>query len=370
MLLFGWMLGYWLELIIAGLVIGLVVGVAASGSGVVERILRNPRSLGELKLMMVLTAIAVALIGVGLVGAVAWYAGLEAAPLYIAVMVAVFMLLQWLFSPLIINLIYRVHEAGPELDWLRVELEHLARESGLRKPPKLMVAEIEAPNAFAYGSPLFGNHVAVTRGLLRLLPRDEVVAVVGHEIGHLKHRDVVAILALATIPAVVYFLGRALLYYGWLSGGYGGRRDESPVALLAIGAALVAIGLLLHLVVQHFSRLREYYADAHSAMVTGRPRLLQRALARLHLAYRASPRLREELARNSFVGYLFIVSGLLDAFYEPHRAWSMDIDAVVEELKNAPVSPLEELFSTHPPIPKRLRFLDALAARLYGPHWA
>ncbi len=367
MLLLGWMLGYWLEMIIAGLVLGLVVGLAATGSGVVERILRNPRSLGELKLMMVLTAIAVALIGVGLVGAVAWYAGLEAAPLYIAAMVAVFMLLQWLFSPLIINLIYRVHEAGPELDWLQVEVEHLARESGLRKPPKLMVAEIEAPNAFAYGSPLFGNYVAVTRGLLRLLPRDEIVAVVGHELGHLKHRDVVAILALATIPAVVYFLGRALLYYGWLGGG---RRDESPLALLALGAALVAIGILLHLVVQHFSRLREYYADAHSAMLTGRPRLLQRALARLHVAYRADPRLREQLARNSFIGYLFIVSGLVDAFYEPGRAWSIDIDAVVEELKRMPVSPLEELFSTHPPIPKRLRFLEALAVRIYGPHWA
>ncbi len=361
-----WLLAYWLEFIIAGLVLGVVAGLAAN-SGVVSSLLRNPRSLSELKLMMLVTALAVVLIGVGLVGLVAQYVGLEAAPAYIALFVAAFMLLQWLFSPLIINAIYNVHEAGPELDWLRLELERIAAESGLSKPPKLMVAELDAPNAFAYGSPLFGNHVAVTRGLLRLLPRDEIVAVIGHEVGHLRHRDVVAILALATIPALVYFLGRALLYYGWAAGGYYGREERgNPLVILALGAALVAVGFLLHLVVQHFSRLREYYADAHSALVTRRPRLLQRALARLHVAYRARPELREELATRGFTAYLFIVSGLVDAFYEPWRPAYGDIDAVVEELKRQPVNPLEELFSTHPPIPKRLRFLDALAKRLYA----
>ncbi len=352
-----WLLGYWLEMLIIGVVMGILAGVALN-TGVLSSLLRNPRSLRELRLMMLVTAAATVLIGVGLVGLVADYLGYGVSPLLLAAGVAFFMLLQWLFSPLLINLLYGAREAGPELDWLRVELERIARDSGLRSTPKLMVAEMDAPNAFAYGSPLFGNYVAVTRGLLRLLPREEVIAVMGHEVGHLKHRDVVAILALATIPAIVYFLGRALLYYAMWTGG--DRREQSPLYALALGAALVAIGFLLHLVVQHFSRLREYYADAHSALVTGRPRLLQRALARLHLAYRASPRLREELATRGFATYLFIVSGLLDTFYEPWR----DIDAVVEELKMQPVNPLEELFSTHPPIPKRLRFLDALAEKI------
>ncbi len=352
-----WLLGYWVEMLITGLVLGVIAGIALN-TGVLGSLLRNPRSLTELRLMMLVTAAATVLIGVGLVGLVAEYLGYGVSPLLLAVAVAFFMLLQWLFSPLLINLLYGVREAGPELDWLRVELERIARDSGLRSTPRLMVADMDAPNAFAYGSPLFGNYVAVTRGLLRLLPREEVIAVIGHEVGHLKHRDVVAILALATIPAIVYFLGRALLYYSMWGGG--DRREQSPLYAFALGAALVAIGFLLHLVVQHFSRLREYYADAHSALITGRPRLLQRALARLHLAYRASPRLREEIAARGFATYLFIVSGLLDAFYEP---WS-DIDAVVEELKHAPVNPLEELFSTHPPIPKRIRFLDALAERL------
>ncbi len=355
---YGWFFAYWLEMIIAGLILGLVVGVLAN-SGVASKLLRNPRSLGELKIAMIVTAIGVILVGLGIIGLVSGYLGTGLSPFAAAVLVAIFMLVQWLFSPLVINVIYRVREAGPELDWLRVEVERIARDSGIR-PPKLMIADMEAPNAFAYGSPLFGNYVAVTRGLLRLLPREEVIAVIGHEVGHLKHRDVVAILALATIPAIVYFVGRALLYYGFL----GGSRDrENPGALVAVGAALVALGILLHLVVQHFSRLREYYADAHSALVTGRPRLLQRALARLFVAYRSVPRFQEEVAQKSFVGYLFIVSGLVEMFYEP---WASDIDAIVEDLKRMEPNPLEELFSTHPPIPKRLRFLDALAARLAG----
>ncbi|AEM39198.1 peptidase M48 Ste24p [Pyrolobus fumarii 1A] len=354
-----WVVGYWLEMLVLGLVLGLVVGLAANSS-VVRGLLRNPRSLGELRLMMIVIAVATVLVGVGLVGLVAEYLGLGVTPALLAAGVAVFMLLQWLFSPVIINAIYGVHEAGPELEWLRVEVERLARESGLRSPPKLVVADMDAPNAFAYGSPLFGNYVAVTRGLLHLLPREEIIAVIGHEIGHLKHRDVVAILALATIPAIVYFMGRALLHYAWWAGG---SRDEraSPATLFAVGAALVALGFLLHLVVQHFSRLREYYADAHSALVTGAPRLLQRALARLYAAYHSVPRYRDEISAKGFTTYLFIVSGLLEPLYTP---WSGDIDTLVEELKRTEPSVLEELFSTHPPIPKRLRFLDALAERL------
>ncbi len=356
---FTWLWVYWLEMIVAGLALGFIVALLAGGVG--SRLLRNPRSLGELRASMLLVAAATVLVGIGLVGLVVQLLGYALGPLVLAGLVAAFMVIQWLFSPLIINAVYGVREAGPELSWLREEVARLARLSGLRRPPKLVVADMDAPNAFAYGSPLFGNYVAVTRGLLRLLPRDEVTAVIGHEIGHLKHRDVVAILALATIPVAVYFLGRALMLYAIWGGGGRERNNSSPLALLAIGAALVALGVLIHLVVQHFSRLREYYADAHSAMVTGSPRLLQRALARLYIAYRSEPRYREEVGSKSVATYLFIVSGLMEPAY-----FLGDIDEVVERLKRVETSPLEELFATHPPIPKRLRFLDELGRRLAG----
>ena len=152
-----------------------------------------------------------------------------------------------------------------------------------------------------------------------------------------------------------------------------GGRDEdnaSPLILLAIGAVLVTAGVLFHFLVMHFSRLREYYADANSAKATGDPRLLQRALARLHIAY-SDKRLRAGLKKHSTTASLFIVNYFIDVFgsrfYEPSHgimSYLGDIDRVVEELKNEKVSAVRELFSTHPPIPKRLRFLDSLKQRI------
>ncbi|MEM2732914.1 MAG: M48 family metalloprotease, partial [Nitrososphaerota archaeon] len=86
---------------------------------------------------------------------------------------------QWLIGPYIINAVYRVRELKlDEYPWLHEIVERLSRNSGMDKPPKLMLAEIDIPNAFAYGSPLTGNMVAVTRGLLRTLDRDEIEAVI------------------------------------------------------------------------------------------------------------------------------------------------------------------------------------------------
>ncbi len=329
----------------------LVVAVAAAAAA--PRLLAgNPRSLGALRVGMAATALAVVGVSALLFWLVVDLLGFNVSLMYLAALAAAIGIVQWLVSPYIINMMYRVRPAGPELNWLRAELRRLAAESGLRKPPRLVVAETDAPNAFAYGNPLTGYYVAVTRGLLRIMPREEIVAVIGHELGHLRHRDVQVILALSLLPSIAYFVGRVLVDIGFFSGMAGGRdRDEGGGALLVlVGFIILVASIILHFLVRHFSRLREYYADAHSAIVTGEPRLLQRALARLHIVYKSSPELVRRLRRESATSMLLIVS----YFYEP------DIDTIVEELKREPTNPLIELFSTHPPIPKRLRFLDAL----------
>ncbi len=335
--------------ILAGLVAGLVVaGLAASAPRLVSS---HPRSLGSLHLSMTVTALATLLAGVGLLWLVVELLGYSASLLAITAFVVAIGFLQWLISPWIINAIYRVRPAGPELEWLRAEVERLAISSGL-KPPKLVVAEIEAPNAFAYGNPIAGYYVAVTRGLLHLMPREEVVAVIGHELGHIKHRDVQYILALSLLPSIAYFVGRLLMEWGFFGGFRGERESRSPLIYLAVGAILVAASIILHFLVRHFNRLREYYADAHSALLLGTPRPLQRALARLYIAYRANHRLVESLRSLSAAEMLFIVNPVVS------------IDEVVEELKRVETNPVEELFATHPPIPKRLRFLDELATTI------
>ncbi|MDI6691667.1 MAG: M48 family metalloprotease, partial [Candidatus Bathyarchaeota archaeon] len=110
--------------------------------------------------------------------------------LTLGVLVVAFNIIQWLISPYIIDALYRVKDI-PESEnpKLHEVVENLSRKSGIKKP-RLMLAQIPIPNAFAYGSPIAGNRVAVTTGLLKTLDFEEVEAVIGHELGHLKHRDV------------------------------------------------------------------------------------------------------------------------------------------------------------------------------------
>jgi len=356
------MFAYWWLLIIESLVLAGVVALIAINA---DRIVGDaPRSLASLRASMGLTLIfmisAYVFILILVAYLLGWYgAAGSSIVMWATILAFIIVFAQWLISPLIINIAYRTRPPSTsyELELAR-EAERLAKLSGI-KPPKFVIADVDFPNAFAYGSPLMGSYVAVTRDLLRRLPKEEVVAVIGHEIGHLKHRDVGWILALSIIPLAVYFIGRALVWSGLLSGSRESRRG-SPIYLVAIGAALIAASVLFRFLIAHFNRLREYYADAHSALVTGRPRDLQRALARLHLAYSTNERLVSEAQSNSVASMLFIVAPLI----EVSGGFFYDIDSYVDRLKGLKVSALEEIFSTHPPIPKRLRFLDRVALRL------
>ncbi len=266
-------------------------------------------------------------------------------------------LLQWLISPWLISAFYKIRDPQtPRERRIAMIAERIAERSGLGKV-KVRIAEIEMPNAFAYGSILSGNNIAVTSGLLRLLDDDEIEAVVGHEVGHLKHRDVSWILALSIIPLAVYFVGRLLLYAGFFSGGDERREGSNGLVLAAIGVALIALSIIFRFMVAHFNRLREYYADAHSALTTRKPRALQRALAKIYVKVKGGKYVSQ---KNSFADPLFIVAPLIEA----SGGFLVDIDYIVERLKYEEESPIMELFSTHPPISKRLRFLDALAGEV------
>lgn len=266
--------------------------------------------------------------------------------------VVVFHVFQWLIGPYIINAVYRVREVGEdEYPWLHQVVHRLSRESGMGKPPKLMIAEIDIPNAFAYGSPLTGSMVAVTRGLLKNLDQEEVEAVVGHEIGHLKHRDVVVMMMISIIPALIYYIGYTLYMSGWFSGSSRERGNGGALALL-LGLGLMVLSFIFNLFVFYMSRLREYYADAHSSRVAvNGAKNLQRALVKIMAASgRISRRVREKYEHFK----AFFIS---DPEVEV-RAYGENIDRLIEEVKNQKPSIFEEIFSTHPHPAKRLRFLD------------
>jgi heat shock protein HtpX len=262
--------------------------------------------------------------------------------------VVVFHIIQWLLGPYMFSAVYRTRparEAG--LGWVEDSVQRLAAAAGMEKPPKAYVAEIDIPNAFAFGSPLTGPMVAVTRRLAESLPREEVEAVIGHELGHIRHRDVAFMMAVSIIPAIIYYIGYTL----FVSGAYGGRDRGGAGYAFLIGMALMALSFVFNLFVFYMSRLREYYADYFAAKVVPQGAVnLQRALVRIMVL---AGRLRREEA----------------AHYEQFKAFFIadpdvrlqavgDVDMLVERVKRAKPNTVAELFSTHPDPAKRLRALD------------
>jgi len=285
--------------------------------------------------------------------------------LTLGVVVVAFNIIQWLISPYLVGAIYRVRELSKdENPQLHQMVEGLSEKSSISKP-KLMLAQIPIPNAFAYGSPLTGNRVAVTKGLLESLNESEVEAVIGHELGHLKHRDVQVMMVVSFLPALFYYIGFSLM----LSSMYRGRRDDSGGAAI-IGIGFMIFSWILNLFTLYLSRLREYYADRHSvSVVDGGAQKLSTGLAKIVNTTRkvnTATRSQQEKPNSSAFKALFIA--------DPDRASvdSAELAAMnaqsdqklVQEItarKLTFADKLLEAFSTHPNIVKRLRALQELS---------
>ncbi len=354
----GWMIAYWWVLLIEAIVgLFLIGGLSIVASKLVGK---EPKSLGRLRASiygtLILILISYFALGVGILHYIGLGTGAEGILLGAVILVALISILQWLFSPYIINLAYRTRPPYDEREREIAHLaNHLADEAGMRRKPKLVIVDTNMPNAFTYGSPLAGSYIAITRGLLRIASKDEIAAVIGHELGHLKHRDVGWILALSIVPLAVYFIGRSLIYASMFSGG-SSRRENNAGTLLLIGIALIALGFLFRLMIAHFNRLREYYADAFSTVHLHKGRELQRALTKIYLRVKQeTPTIQSGL---NLASALFIVAPLIEVnggfFVDPST------DSIVEAVKREKVNPMLEVLSTHPPVPKRLRFIDNL----------
>jgi len=272
-----------------------------------------------------------------------------------------FNILQWLISPYLVDAIYRVRpisrSKNPKLYNI---VKELSRKSGI-KMPRLMLARIPIPNAFAYGSPIAGNRGAVTEGLMKTLEMEEVEAIIGHELGHLKHRDVQVMMFVSILPAIFYFIGYSMI----LSSMFGGKKGNSGSAAVVIGIVSIFLYWILTLFTLYLSRLREYYADRHSAsVVKDGSRKLSEGLAKIvHESRRVKGRAPKTSQLNSFKA-LFIS--------DPDRAASdakamaqigVGDQALVDKVLDRKVTGLDkflELFSTHPNIVKRLRALQRL----------
>ena len=204
-------------------------------------------------------------------------------------------------------------------------VERITQKIGLPMP-KIYVIPMESPNAFATGRNPAHASVAVTHGILGLLSDEELEGVLAHELGHVNNRDILISSIAATIAGAITYLAR----FGFFFGGMGDRDDRRGAGgslLMLILAPIAAV--LIQLAV---SRSREYQADETGAHFTGNPYALASALAKLDAYSRRVP-----MAATPSTAHLFIIQPLLGMNFG-------------------------SLFSTHPPIAKRIERLTGRPA--------
>ena len=280
--------------------------------------------------------------------------------LTLAVLVIGLNIAQWLISPYLIGALYHAKELpysdNPQLYSI---VENLSEKSGIGKP-KLMLAQIPIPNAMAYGTPLSGNRIAVTDGLIKNLNTGEIEAVIGHELGHLKHRDVQIMMFVSLLPAILYYVGYSLT----MSSMYGRQKNEGNLGAF-LGIFFIVGWFILYLFTLSLSRLREYYADRHSAtIVEDGAQKLSTGLAKIVNVTKNTRRPTNQNKTVTSFKALFITDpdrAQFDATQISSAATGNE--KLVQEILSQKISGgarLMELFSTHPNIIKRLKALQEI----------
>jgi len=187
----------------------------------------------------------------GVITGVGTWMGAGSAITYI-IIAFVFIGFQYLIGPAIVGWTMKIkwvsEQEAPDLHRM---VDELAQEANLPKP-KVGISEMTIPNAFAFGRTQRDGRVCVTRGILKLLNRDELKAVLAHEISHIKHRDMVIITLLSAIPLIMYWLAFSMMW----SGMFGRRQGGGYAALIGLGAFILYF--ITNLLVLYGSRIREY----------------------------------------------------------------------------------------------------------------
>lgn len=272
----------------------------------------------------------------------------------------VLLVVQYLLGPKMVELSMRVkYVSEKEYPELHKMVEELARKAGIPKP-KVGVSKLPIPNAFAYGRWLSDGRVCVTEEIMRILTREELRAVLGHEISHLKHRDVTVITMLSVVPMVLWYLAWSFMW----SGG----RNRGNTVLLGLAAFLLYF--ITNLLVLYGSRIREYYADRGSVKLGNAPHALASALYKL--VYGSARVDRESLKQME--GYkAFFVNDPSRAHNEIMELKQIDTDLSgtidqnellalrSKKVRLSTADRLMEMLSTHPNMVKRIKYLSSLA---------
>lgn len=286
----------------------------------------------ELVFRMFFTMFMLGVVYVAFIGLLFW-AGIH--PIFILGLAVAMAAFQYFGSDKLVLMSTGARVVTPEQEpRLHAMIERLAAMADMPSPKKVAIMETHVPNAFATGRNPKNSVIAVTRGLLNRLDEREIEAVLGHELSHIRHRDVM-VMTWASIIVIAAGYLLSMLFWISLFGGFGGdRRDGDSggfgLVMMAVYLGTIVIYFASQLLIMALSRYREYAADRGGAMLTGSPMHLASALQKISSdLYRIPEKdLRQVEHANAFM--------------------------FVNALKK---NSMASLFSSHPPVEKRVELL-------------
>ena len=285
--------------------------------------------MNHIRTFMLLAALTALFVGVGyLIGGPAGMA------IAFAMALVGNLISYWNADKIVLSM-YRAQEVTPDHPDARVrayadDVRDMAQRAGLPMP-KVTIIESDQPNAFATGRDPAHAAVAATTGLLTMLDRREIRAVMGHELAHVKNRDTLTMTVTATIAGAISALANFAFFFG-------GNDRERPGGFIGVIAIMILAPMAAALVQMAISRGREYEADAGGAEISGDPAALASALQKID-AYARAGRVNFQAERNPATAHMFIIN--------PLSGMRMD-----------------NLFSTHPDPGKRIAELQRIAAEM------
>jgi heat shock protein HtpX len=288
-----------------------------------------------LTIRMILSFAILALLYVVFLSVLA-YVGLGIIP--ITIIASLMVLAQWYFSDKIVLRISRAKiVTRDQFPKLHDMVERIVARNNLPKP-KIAVINTRMPNAFATGKGRKSSVVAVTTGLMDILDDpEELESVIAHELTHIRNRDALALTLVSILPTVAWYLMQFGFYGGLYGGmGYGRDRNNGGIMIIVIVVAVLVL-VISFFVIRAISRYREFSADRGAAQMTGKPVKLANALMKISGNMRQVPTkdLRQVEGLNAF----FIIPAISG-------------------------STIGNLFSTHPPVEKRVQKLMEMEASM------
>jgi heat shock protein HtpX len=279
-----------------------------------------------------------------------------------------FILFQYLIGPTIIKATTKLHYLKPgENPWFENTVKEFTGKSQMLMP-RLAIVPDKTPNAFVFGRTSSSVTLALHEGLLTSLNKDEVRSVIAHELGHIKHKDYIVMTVLSALPLIAYIVAQTM-FRAAMWGSYSKRRRDEEgnvgLVLVAVGVISFIVYIISFLSVMRLSRLREHYADAYSAYVTGSPRSLQSALSKITYGLSIAPPASSE-ARAFYIEDPTMAKQEISTLMKKKQEYDLDKDGVLDERElqqamekeaKSTWNQLNNLFATHPPTFKRILLL-------------